>query len=171
MKMTLRFILSFLGVFILLAGQLQAATFGAYDPRSLAMGGTGVSHATIDHAAYFNPALLSVAQEDDDYSLLIPTIGVSAYDPEDLLDAVEAHQDGNYETAMSDSITSFEASPSPENALDMANKAQTLRDSYINMSDKALDFEVHGRGRDGHPRQNAGRGRDRQWPRHGRYRA
>ena len=124
----------------------HAATFGAYDPRSLAMGGTGVSHANIDHAAYFNPALLSVAQEDDDYSLLIPTIGIRAYDPDDLVDAVEAHQDGNYETALSDSIDNFnnaQAADQPALVQEVINNAQRLKDSFVSMSGKALDFETH----------------------------
>lgn len=146
MKLALRFILVLTCILYGTVNQLQAATFGSYDPRSLAMGGTGVSHANIDHAAYFNPALLSVAQEDDDYSLLIPTIGIRAYDPDEVLDAVEAHQDGNYETALSDSIDTFNnAAPADKPALaqEVSDDAQRLLDSYEIMSGKSLDFEVH----------------------------
>lgn len=131
----------------LLAGSLpvitHAATFGSYDPRSLAMGGTGVSHANIDHAAYYNPALLSVAQDDDDFSLLVPTLGLRAYDPEKFIDVLEDHQDGDYETAMSDSITAFEADQTQANAQIMADNAQRLRNSFIDLSDKELDLELH----------------------------
>jgi len=146
MNMPLRFILVLTCILFGATSNLQAATFGSYDPRSLAMGGTGVSHANIDHAAYFNPALLSVAQEDDDYSLLIPTIGVQAYDPDELVDALEAHQDGNYETALSDSIDQFNtAAPADKPALEqvVVNNAQRLKDSYVNISGKALDIEIH----------------------------
>ena len=124
----------------------QAATFGAYDPRSLAMGGTGVSQANIDHAAYYNPALLSIAQDDDDFSLLIPTVGLQVYDPNELVDAVKAHQDGNYETAFSNSIDNYNnAAPADKLALrsEVVSNAQRLKDSYVNISDKALDFELH----------------------------
>lgn len=143
MKITLRHVYVLTFILSGAASNLQAATFGSYDPRSLAMGGTGVSHANIDHAAYFNPALLSVAQDDDDYSLLIPSLGVRVYDPDDLLEAVEAHQDGNFETKMSDSITAFEASPSITNAQDIAGNAQRLKDSYDSISGKKLDAELH----------------------------
>lgn len=144
MNKLLRFIPISVGILLgMLPALVNAATFGSYDPRSLAMGGTGVSHANIDHAAYYNPALLSVAQDDDDFSLLIPTIGIRAYDPDELLDALESHQDGNYETAVSDSVDAFTASPSTANAQDLADKTQRLKDSFTNISDKALDFELH----------------------------
>lgn len=144
MNKILRFIPVFVGILIgMLPALVNAATFGSYDPRSLAMGGTGVSQANIDHAAYYNPALLSVAQEDDDFSLLIPTIGIRAYDPENLWDALEAHQDGNYETTLDDSVTEFQASPTLANAATVADNARQLRESYISVSDKELDFEIH----------------------------
>ncbi len=146
-----RFIPVFLGMLLgMLPVLTNAATFGSYDPRSLAMGGTGVSHANIDHAAYYNPALLSVAQEDDDFSLLIPTIGVRAYDPDKLLDALESHQDGNYETAVDNSMDNLDTAtaggvPSEIQtaAIEAASTTQRLLDSYVNISDKALDFELH----------------------------
>ena len=125
----------------------HAATFGSYDPRSLAMGGTGVSQANIDHAAYFNPALLSVAQDDDDFSLLIPTIGARIYDPKKLVDAVDEYQNGKYETTFNNAIDSFNtASTLAEKqtaASTAATSAQKLVDSFVKLSDKALDFEVH----------------------------
>ena len=129
--------------FSLFAYNSWAATFGTYDPRSLAMGGTGVSQANIDHAAYYNPALLSVAQEDDDYSLLIPTVGLRVYDPEKFIDALEDHQDGNYETKLSDSVDAFNATPSTSNAQVMADDAQRLFNSFKELASKELDFEAH----------------------------
>lgn len=147
MNKTLRFSPILFGIVLgMLPALTNAASFGSYDPRSLAMGGTGVSHANIDHAAYFNPALLSVAQDDDDFSLLIPTVGIRAYDPENLWDALEAHQDGNYETALSDSLDAVNnAAPADLQtaAQNVVDNAQRLKDSYVNISDKALDFEIH----------------------------
>jgi len=126
---------------------IQAATFGTYDPRSLAMGGTGVSQANIDHAAYYNPALLSVAQDDDDFSLLLPTIGIRAYDPKDLIEAVEKYQDGKYETTFNNSVDSYNNAVTPTEKVAAAKAAaassKQLVDSLINMSDKELDFEIH----------------------------
>ena len=39
----------------------QAAPFGIYDPRSLAMGGVGVTMATARNANFYNPAMLSAS--------------------------------------------------------------------------------------------------------------
>ena len=143
MKILNRFVIA-LCASLLSSTSVYAMSFGNYDPRSLAMGGTGVSHANIDHAAYYNPALLSVAQEDDDFSLLAPTVGVRVYDPDDFLDALQDHQDGNYETALSDAIDAFNATPSsPALLQDVVDNAQLLKDSYVNISDKILDFEIH----------------------------
>jgi len=144
----MRFIPVFLGILIgMLPALVNAATFGSYDPRSLAMGGAGVSHANIDHAAYYNPALLSVAQEDDDFSLLAPTIGIRAYDPDELLDALDAYQDGQYETTFNNAIDDFNAAPTLAEkeaaATVAASSARQLVDGLINISDKALDFELH----------------------------
>ncbi|MCK4858573.1 MAG: conjugal transfer protein TraF, partial [candidate division Zixibacteria bacterium] len=149
MNKLLRFIPISVGLLLgMLPALTNAASFGSYDPRSLAMGGTGVSHANIDHAAYFNPALLSVAQEDDDFSLLVPTIGVRLYDPKDLLDAMDAYQDGKYETTFNDAIDDFNAAATVAEkqtaASTAATSAQQLVDGLVSLSDKALDFELHG---------------------------
>jgi F plasmid transfer operon, TraF, protein len=50
------------------AGTLHAAPFGTYDPRSMALGGTGVSSATSGNAGFFNPALLAAAKPKDRFS-------------------------------------------------------------------------------------------------------
>lgn len=148
MNKIMRFIPVSVGLLLgMLPALVNAATFGSYDPRSLAMGGTGVSHANIDHAAYFNPALLSVAQDDDDFSLLVPTIGVRLYDPKDLIDAIDAYQDGQYETTFNNAIDDFNAATTLADkqtaATTAATSAQQLVDGLVAMSDKALDFEIH----------------------------
>ncbi|MDH5445773.1 MAG: conjugal transfer protein TraF [Gammaproteobacteria bacterium] len=147
MQLIIRFAVTSIFLFLALSGSSIAATFGTYDPRSLAMGGTGVSQANIDHAAYYNPALLSISQQDDDFSLLIPTIGARIYDPENFLEALEDHQDGKYETAMQDAVNQFENAVTPvdaqASALLIVANAQRLRDSFVALSDKELDFEIH----------------------------
>jgi hypothetical protein len=40
--------------------------FGIFDPRSIAMGGTGVASGTDSNASYFNPALLAAAKRKED---------------------------------------------------------------------------------------------------------
>lgn len=130
--------------FIFTTTTLQAASFGTFDPRSLAMGGTGVSSAISTNAAYYNPALLSVPEEDDDFSLIAPTIGIRAYDPDDLLDSFEAYQDGQYETTFNNSLDNFDLNPSTTTAGNAASAGQQLLSGLNSLSNKGLDFEVHG---------------------------
>ncbi|MDH4189625.1 MAG: conjugal transfer protein TraF [Betaproteobacteria bacterium] len=73
----------------LLAGAAHAAPFGYFDPRSAAMGGTGVSAATSGNASYLNPALLSLQREKDRFSVELPIISVHAADPDKLLDNID----------------------------------------------------------------------------------
>lgn len=42
---------------------VQAAPFGVFDPRSMAMGWTGVSSGTGGNAAYFNPAFVRTLRD------------------------------------------------------------------------------------------------------------
>jgi hypothetical protein len=75
-----------------------AAPFGTYDPRSLAMGGVGVTTATARNANFFNPAMLAATRDDDDFALGLPIIAVGARttskdlvdDVSDLIDSVDA---------------------------------------------------------------------------------
>jgi F plasmid transfer operon, TraF, protein len=66
----------------------QASPFGIVDPRSMAMGGTGVSSATSGNAAYFNPALLASAQRKDRFSFELMG-GLRVADPNKLSDDVD----------------------------------------------------------------------------------
>ena len=53
-----------------------AIPFGSFDTRSMAMGGAGVAVGGPDAAPLFNPALLSVSKDEDDFALILPTIGI-----------------------------------------------------------------------------------------------
>lgn len=142
--MTMRIIPLLTGIMfgVLTSGIANATTLGTFDPRSLAMGGTGVSQANIDHAAYYNPALLSTAQDDDDFSTLV-TAGFNYYDPNSMVDAITDHQDGNFETALQTAVDTFQADPTNQTkAGAFADSAQTLLNSYNNISGKKLDFEA-----------------------------
>jgi len=143
-KKLIRFLTVTCSVFTLTTLTAHAASFGNFDPRSLAMGGTGVSSSTSSNASYYNPAVLSMVQQDDDFSLTAPIVGIRGYDPKDMLDSFEAYQDGQYETAFSNSIDAFNASPSTATAGDAATKGQQLLNGLISLSNKELDFEVHG---------------------------
>lgn len=60
----------------------QALPFNSFDPRSMAMGGTGVAVGDPSTAPFFNPALLSVSDPSKTLSVEFPIIGARLYDPD-----------------------------------------------------------------------------------------
>ena len=84
-----------------------ALPFSSFDTRSMAMGGAGVAVGSADVAPLFNPALLSVSKESDKFSLILPTIGIRAADPDNLLDSIDKFQSGNYVNNLTNSITTL----------------------------------------------------------------
>ena len=72
-------------VLLVLSSQVCSAPFYSFDPRSLAMGGTGVASGDLTNASFHNPALLAAAQDSDDFSFTLSG-GARAGDPNDLVD-------------------------------------------------------------------------------------
>ena len=61
-----------------------AMPFDSFDPRSMAMGGTGVAVGDPSTAPFFNPAMLTASDPSKKYSIEFPIIGVQLYDPGNL---------------------------------------------------------------------------------------
>jgi hypothetical protein len=68
----------------LLCSLVQAIPFNSFDPRSMAMGRTGVAVDDPASAPFFNPAMLTVSGASKKYSVEMPLLGVRVYDPGDL---------------------------------------------------------------------------------------
>lgn len=62
------------------SASVQAAPFLPMDARGLAMGNTGVASAKRAHAPAYNPSLLSQAEYDDDFEIILPQAGVTVAD-------------------------------------------------------------------------------------------
>lgn len=77
----------------LLANDALAQSFSSLDPRSMAMGGTGVAVSRPDTATFFNPSLLSLPREGDDFALQLPYFGAKVFDPNDFDDNLDSTQD------------------------------------------------------------------------------
>ena len=90
-----------------------ALPFNSFDPRSMAMGGAGVAVGDAAMAPFFNPALLGVTKDEDDFSVVLPVIGVRVYDPEDFRTGVDHFQQGNYVNNLQASINAFNAAAAP----------------------------------------------------------
>ena len=73
----------------------------------MAMGGAGVAVGGADAAPLFNPALLSVANDKDKFSIILPTVGIRVADPDKLLDSIDKFQSGNYVNNLTTSVTNL----------------------------------------------------------------
>lgn len=129
-------------VISLFSAQSFSASFGVFDPRSLAMGGTGVASGDASNASHYNPALLSVTHDDDDFSLVIPTVTVGYADPNKLQDALDTYDKANYETALDSAISTYNASTTAAqlitNSAAVATAAQNIKDGVNTLSNKSL---------------------------------
>ncbi len=136
---------------VLFSTQAAALPFQSIDPRSMAMGGTGVASGTSANAAFMNPALLSVAGDDENFSVELPILGVRVSDPDDLLDEVDAYQDTNIEANLTNSIDAFDAavtSGNPAAIQAAATNVSTAADAMVTQlekfTNKPITAEVFG---------------------------
>lgn len=143
------------GTALILNGTLAySAPFSSFDPRSMAMGGAGVAVANAATAPYFNPSLLSVTRDEDDFAIELPIVGVRAYDPDDFEDSVDTFQNANYDTLLNNSINAVNTYVPPTipttgdlNALaqlyrDVAADTDSLNTGLATLDAKPIQAEV-----------------------------
>lgn len=65
------------------------------DSRSAGMGGTGVASANYLSAPFSNPALVANYKENDDFGIILPTVGVRVSDEQGIYDKLDNFQDIN----------------------------------------------------------------------------
>jgi hypothetical protein len=119
----------------------MAIPFGSFDTRSMAMGGAGVAVGGADAAPLFNPALLSVTKEEDNFAIILPTIGIRVADPDKLRDSIDSFQNGNYVNNLQTSINTlntatanFNATPNPTTQAAMQSAAATVGTNLTTVS-------------------------------------
>lgn len=123
---------------------VQALPFGSFDPRSLAMGGTGVSSGTSANAGYYNPALLAATRNDENFTLEAPVLGLRIADPENLEDALDTYQASDYEGKLTTAIDNFRADQTSVANANAAAAALTNMDSGIQtLSNKPVILEAN----------------------------
>ncbi len=94
-----------MAVAILMASMPAAAvSYGAIDPRSLAMGGVGVASGNGGNAGFVNPALLAIDQEYDGIALELPILYGRVADPDDLITAADDFNTADYVGKFSDAV-------------------------------------------------------------------
>ena len=126
------------------SANLYAQSFSSFDPRSMAMGGTGVAVSRPDTASFFNPSLLSLPREDDNFSLQIPYIGAKFYDPDDFEDDLDTAQDAV--DALDATIAAIDAAASytANDFNNLASDTTNVNNALISMDETLLHFEVGG---------------------------
>lgn len=122
---------------------VQALPFGTFDPRSLAMGGTGVSSGTSANAGYYNPALLAATRNDEDFSLEAPVIGLRIADPENLEDSLDTYQASDYEGKLTTAIDNFNATPTTTTANAAAAALTDIDNGIQTLSNKPVILEAN----------------------------
>ena len=133
-----------LGVSLVIAqlGVAHAAPFGSFDPRSMAMGGTGVASGTSANAAFFNPALLSTANKDEDFSLEFPIVSIRIADRDDFLDNLDTFQNSNSIDSFSSAINAFNTAATPAAKALVVSTGNTLLTGLGTLSNRDLEVEV-----------------------------
>lgn len=81
---------------IAFAQQASAAPLVPIDARGLGMGGTGVASAKLAHAPQYNPALLSMADAEDDFAIIFPQLGALASDEDEMVESFDSLSKDKY---------------------------------------------------------------------------
>ncbi len=72
--------------------QVHALPYGFYDARSVGMGNVSMATGGITTAAFSNPGMLSVNENDDTVALLLPAIGAQVIEDGDVVNLVDEFQ-------------------------------------------------------------------------------
>ena len=124
----------------------HAMPFGAFDPRSMAMGGTGVASGTSANAVFFNPALLATANKDEDFSIELPILSVRVADQDEFIDRLDTFQSNNTIDNFSNAINAFNAATTPAQALAAKDLVVSTGNALITglgtLSNRDLQMEV-----------------------------
>lgn len=111
-----------------LSGSALAATTWM-EARNDAMGGTGVASSHYGAAALANPALMTRFAQSDDVSLILPSVGLQASDPDRLQDGVDGVKDAwdRYDDELSS------GSVSPGTAADLKRQLEKFKNAHANV--------------------------------------
>ena len=129
---------------LLISSESFALPFGIYDPRSLAMGGTGVAVSTSINAVHYNPSLLAhynqYKEKTGKQAFSFPVItGRASKSVMDLSDI----NDQNYDTTISSSINTYNASPTVANADLALTNIQNLQTDLSGVSNKLILADIN----------------------------
>lgn len=120
----------------------MAISYGVYDSRALAMGGSATAIGSHAQAAFYNPALLAFhdKEEEDgrDGRVYLPSIVVQVSDATEA--AVNAIDD-ELDTQLSSAINAFNSAATTENAGQVAASAQDLSEALDDIANQNLNID------------------------------
>lgn len=120
----------------------MAISYGIYDSRALAMGGSATAIGSHAQAAFYNPALLALhdreEEEGRDGRVYLPNLVLQVSDATEA--AINAIDD-ELDTQLSSAINTFNAAPSLESAGQVANSAQDLSDALDDIANQELNID------------------------------
>ncbi len=132
-----------IAVTLALTGNITlAAPFGNFDPRSMAMGGTGVASGTGANASFYNPALL--ARGGNKFHLELPVLGFNVADPDELVKDLDDFQNGNQIDLLDNAVTQFNLLPNSANAQAVVDSMSYINNTVKTFSNKALEGSLFG---------------------------
>lgn len=137
-----KILLALAPVCALVASNALAVPYSTFDPRSFAMGGTGVAAGNSASAGFMNPALLAQAKEGEDFTLAAPIVGVRAADSDDMVGSLDTFQINDNTGVFSRAITAFNTSKTVANANVAVAAGTALTADLRTLSNKALQGEV-----------------------------
>lgn len=112
---------------LLLPKIVMALPFGIYEPRSLAMGGTGVASASSVNAVFYNPAILSSYKEYKEKAkneaFSFPVLSVRA---SRAVETLADQRDVNYEADITSTFDTYNTDRTVENAQTALNTISSL---------------------------------------------
>lgn len=119
-----------------------AVPFNSFDPRSMAMGGAGVAVGDAAMAPFFNPALLAVTRDEDDFSMNLPIAGARVYDPDNFQDSYDAFDEGDYVNKLDTAITDFNNVKNSTNLRTVASDSSILSTQLTTLDNKPVQAEA-----------------------------
>ncbi len=132
-----------IAVTLALTGNItMAAPFGSFDPRSMAMGGTGVASGTGANASFYNPALL--AGDSNKFHLELPVLGFNVADPDELIKDLDDFQNGDQLDRLDEAVNQFNLAPTSNNALAVVDNMSSVNNTVKTFSNKALEGSLFG---------------------------
>jgi F plasmid transfer operon, TraF, protein len=132
----MKHILQLSAVILTLMCAAAYAQDGTFDPRALAMGGTGVTTSDNSNAVFHNAAMLASSKQDDSFALEMPIVAVRLLDPQSLQNDTTTLS--NNSTALTNALTAFNAAPNAANAGVASTALTNFNTSLVAVNAKTL---------------------------------